>query len=246
VRERREKGTIVRGHIRISQIDYADVCDLIKHLVPPVPTYFNGTLIERPALVTTFKAKLPCQIAENGVLKDLVRVGMVEVYAGDGSGKGEILEMGIPVVQTDNGYVLNCLQKVPLGTERDNVPPAFLRAIQAALLNAVAAELEPEEVSKPWVQEAAGNANAKKETVKAVLEKQFGEHAVVATPGDPLANATAEHNGFAVIHGGSLSAPVWAAVKKHDLLKSSASVFHTPKPEELAQRDVCPKCGRPV
>jgi hypothetical protein len=28
VRERREKGTIVRGHIRISQIDYADVCDL--------------------------------------------------------------------------------------------------------------------------------------------------------------------------------------------------------------------------
>jgi hypothetical protein len=246
LRQNRPKGTLVRGRIRISQADFHDLCEKILTLIPPLPTVFNGKELTRPPLITTFQCKLPTVIAEDGVLKDRVRQGTVQVYAGYGAGKGEILEMGIPVVETDNDYICNVLQKVPLGTERDNVPPKFLRALNAALLNAIADKLTEEEASKPWVTEAAGNPNITKEALKDVLGKRFGERALVVTPGDPLANTTATLNGHTLVGGGSMSGDMWDNVKKHDLLKPTVAVYPSPKIDQLVERPVCSKCGRPV
>lgn len=239
----REVGTMFNGEIRMTRDEYAECCELMERLIPPVPTTFNGKLIAEPELVARFDAKLPTEIADDdGQLRRTVRTATVEVYAGS----GELLELGVPVVETDNGYRVNVLQKVPLNMDRDNVTPAFLKAVQAALLNHVHQKLSPEEAAAPWAQEALGDARTTPEAVRAIVTKRFGERAVVATPNDPMANAAAEAAGFTVVPGGALGADAWANVRKHEVLLPASKVFQSPKPEALANRAKCPTCGQSV
>jgi len=239
--DKRESGTRFVAEIKMTRDEYGECCEAMRRLIPPVATTFNGAEIERPDSIARFDTKLPTEIADaDGLLRRTTRLGTVEVYEGN----GELLELGIPVCETTNGYRVNVLQKVPLNMERDNVTPAFLRTIQAALLNNVHDRLSPEEASMPWAQEAAGDARATPAAVKAVIKARFGERAVVATPNDPMANAAAEAAGFTVIPGGSLSADAWANIRKHNLLLPASQVFPTPKPEALANATRCPMCGR--
>lgn len=241
-------GTLFQAEIRMARDEYADVCQQMRRLIPPCGTTFNGVEIFRPDSVCSFEAKLPTELADaDGLIRRSTRTATVEVYE-DESGSGEILEMGIPVVETDTGYRVNVLQKIPLNMDRDNVTPAFLRALNAHVLNHVHDNLTPEAASSAWVQDAAGNSLATKDAVKAVVVKRFGEHAVVATPNDPIANANAAASGFTVIPGGALSGDAWANVRKHELLQPSARVFPTPTPDEMANRQAmaakCPTCGK--
>lgn len=239
-------GTRFTAEVRMTRDEYAEACDTAKRLIPPVKTTFNGKIIDRPDSIVTFETKLPTELADNdGLIRRTVRTATVEVYESFDGG-GELLELGIPVVETDNGYRVNVLQKVPLNLDRDNVTPAFLKAINAALLNNIHAMLTAEEVSEPWAQEAAGDARATPDAVKDVLVKRFGERAVIATPGDPMANANAAASGFNVIPGGALSGNAWANVRKYNLLTPASKAFPTPTPEDMAKRaeQVCPLCGK--
>jgi hypothetical protein len=243
-----EKGTVFTAEIRMTREEYSDVCDQMAKLISPIGTVtnFNGMEIDRPTMLRSFETKLPTEIAdEEGILHRSTRNATCEVYE-DETGTGEILEMGIPVVQTENGYRVNVLQKIPLNMDRDNCTPAFLRAVQAALLNNVHEHMTDEDAAKPWAQEAAGDARATPEAVKAVITKRFGERAVVANPSDPLANANAAANGYTVISGGALSSDVWANVRKAGILLPSSHVFPTPKPETVAAASsgTCPMCGK--
>lgn len=243
----RAVGTRFEAEIRMTRDEFSDVCDRMLHLIPPVRTTFNGVEIDRPDSIARFDVKLPTEIADtDGLLRRTVRTATVEVYeATDG---GELLELGIPVVELDAGYRVNVLQKIPLNMDRDNVNPGFVRAIQAALLNHVHEQLTPDEAAKPWAQEAAGDARASRAAVKSIIKTRFGDHAVIATPGDPVANARAEAAGFTVIPGGALSGDLWANIKKNDVLLPSSKVFPTPRPDQVAaQREgagTCPTCGR--
>lgn len=243
-------GTLFQAEIKMTRDEYAEVCDQMKRLIPPVGTTFNGIEIWRLDSLCRFETKLPTEVADaDGMLRRTVRTATVEVYE-DETGTGEILEMGIPVVTTENGYRLNVLQKCPLNMDRDNVTPGFLRALQAALLNHVHDHMTEKQAADPWAQEAAGDSRATPEAVKAVVTKRFGEHAVVSTPGDPMANAAAEAAGFTVVPGGALSADAWANIRKHQVLLPSSRVFPTPSPEKLASMapsgEVCPTCGKPL
>lgn len=246
IRNKRDRGTLFAADIRMTRDELQEVCRSMQRLIPPVQTLFNGVEIDRPDSVARFSAKLPTEIADAyGMLRRTVRQTDIEVYA-DETGTGEILEMGIPVVETDNGYRVNVLQKIPLNMDRDNVTPAFLKAIQALLLNHVHDRLTPEDAASAWAQEAAGDSRATQEAVKAIVVKRFGDRAVVATPGDPMANAQAEAAGFTVIPGGALSSDVWANVRKASILLPSSKVFPTPKPDDLAAmaQTKCPLCGK--
>lgn len=245
----RPRGTIFTAEIKMTRDEYEDCCDQMKRLAPPVATTFNGREIPRHDSLATFRVKLPTEIADaDGVLRRSTSLATIEVYETIGDSRGEILELGIPVVETENGYRVNVLQKIPLNMDRDNVTPAFLRAVNAALLNNLHEHLTPEAAAAPWAQEAAGDSRATPEAVKAVIAKRFGDRAVVATPGDPMANAQAEAAGYTVIPGGALSGDVWANVRKHSLLTPASQAFPTPSPEDLAKRAAgkqpCPTCGR--
>lgn len=249
----RERGTLFMADIKMTRDEYAEIVDRIWSMIPPVETSFNGEMIGgkvRP-LVAKFLAKFPTEIADgDGVIRRTVREANVEVYRCPPGVDGLVLELGVPVVETESGYAVNVLQKIPLGVDRDNVSPAFLRTLNAHLLNHVAAELNEESVKSTWVQEAAGSALATSETVHQVVKKQFGERAVVATPNDPIANANAAASGFTLISGGALSGDVWGNVRKFQALKPASAVFPTPTADALADRNAkagtCPACNRPL
>lgn len=241
----RARGTEFTGEIRMTRDEYAEVCDAMRRLLPPVRTVFNGKELDRPDSLCTFTVKLPTEIADpDGQIRRTVRTATVEVY--EGVEGGEVLEMGIPIVATENGYRVNVMQKIPLNLDRDNVQPSFLRAVNAAVLNNMHSELSAEAAAQPWAQEAAGDARATPQAIKSVITKRFGERAVVATVGDPVANAQAEAAGFTVIPGGALSGDIWANIRKHNMLTAASKAFPTPSPESLAEsaKTRCPVCGK--
>jgi hypothetical protein len=247
----RSEGTLFSAKIRMTRDEYRECSDAINQLIPPVETLFNGSELHRPTPFCTFQAKLPTEIADqDGQLRRTVRTTTVEVYEPEDGLFGDLLELGIPVVDLESPYRINVLQKVPLNMDRDNVTPGFLRAVHAALLNNIHERLTPGQAATPWAQEAAGDARATKEAVKSVVTKRFGDRAVIANPADPMANASAASLGFTVVPGGAFSANTWANVKKHEILIPSSRMFSGPKPEALAKAveeaaKVCPACKRP-
>jgi len=240
-------GTRFHADIRMTRDELDEMCDLVRRVIPPVTTTFNGTEIPRHDSIVRFDAKLPSEVADSdGLIRRTVRTGTVEVY--ESATGGELLEMGIPVVELDMPYRVNVLQKIPLNMDRDNVTPGFVKALSVAVLNHVYDRLTSDDAVQPWAQEAASDARATKNAVQSVIRSQFGDHAVAATPNDPIANAQAQASGFAVVPGGALSGGLWANVRKHELLPPSGQVFPTPTPDQIKiQRDnagTCPTCGR--
>ena len=80
---------------------------------------------------------LPTVVADDeGVLRKTTRRTQVCVYEPLPGETATLYEMGIPVVETGDRYHVDVQQKVPLNMDRDNVTPAYLRAIRVAVLNA--------------------------------------------------------------------------------------------------------------
>lgn len=244
------RGTRFTAQIRMTRDELAECEAAIQQLIPPIETVYNGVSLPHPTLLRVIEAKLPTQIQDaEGNLRPSLRNTKVEVYAAGPDERGDVLEMGIPIQQAEWPWRLNVLQKVPLGLDRDSITDSFRRALQVAVVNAMAATLEPEIVSAPWVQESIGDARATGETVTTVIRKQFGERAVVAVVGDPIANARAEADGCTVVHGGSLGADVWANVRKHAAIIPSSRAYPTMKPEGRAavvasMGGTCPMCNQ--
>jgi hypothetical protein len=248
LKEKRDAGTQFTGIVKMTRVEHEDAVAFMRRMIPPVSTTIDGVEIERPDSLCRFTTRLPTEIADaDGNLRRTMRQCEVEVYEGDES--GEILEMGVPVVECDMPYRVNVLQKIPLNMDRDNVTPAFLKALQADVLNHMHDQLDAEEACESWVVEAAADARASTQAVDAVVRQRFGERAVIAVPGDPIANAQAEANGYTVVHGGSMSSGMWANVKKAGALLPASQVFPTMSAEQRAQAaaargGACPMCGR--
>jgi len=247
-RLRRTRGTEFTAEMRMTRAEYEDAVAFVRRMIPPVATTLNGEEIARPDSLCRFTARLQTEVADaDGNLRRTMRQCEVEVY--DGADGGELLEMGVPVVELDMPYRVNVLQKVPLNMDRDNVTPAYLKAIQAEVLNRVHHLLDAEQAADAWVAEASADARASEEAVGSVVRARFGDRAVIATPGDPMANAAAEANGYTVIPGGAMSSGAWANVRKANVLLPASKVFPTMTPAQRAEAAKaadarCPMCGR--
>lgn len=248
--EHRERGTLFEGEIRMTREEFSIVHLEAKSLIPPSGTtlIFNNEAIERPMIIKRFEAKLPTEFAgPDGLLRRTVRTATVEAFdtaGGDGL-HGGIWEMGIPVVDNDWPWTLNVQQKIPLGMERDSVPEGFRRALQVAAVNNLVSVIEDHQAGEPWAVEAIADSRISPTALQKVVQLRFGERAVIATPNDPIANATAEQAGCQVVHGGSLSAGAWANVRKYGTIPTTAMAFPTPRPSGDNPRiEYCPTCKR--
>lgn len=231
----REKGTAFVGEIKMTRAELADVEAAVARLIPHVPTTFNGLDLKRPAMLKQVNARLQTEITDDdGILRRGMRDAIVTIYPADDGEPGEILEMGVPVVECDLGYRVDVSQKIPLGVERDNVPPSFLKALRVVVLNAMHEQLDEATAASPWVSEAMGDARVQPAAFSAVIKSRFGERAVVAVPGDPSANAQAEAAGFQVIHGGALSGDAWGNARKFAAMPTSSAVFPSASAAGLA------------
>lgn len=249
----RPVGTLFSADTRMTRAEHDDAVAYIRRMLPPVATTLNGEPLDRPDSLARFTARLQTEIAdEDGNLRRTMRQCEVEIYDSPDA-EGELLEMGVPVVETEMPYRVNVLQKVPLNMDRDNVTPAFLRALQAEVLNHMHDRLDAEEAAEAWVVEASADPRASSEAVGAVVRHRFGERAVIATPNDPMANAQAQAMGYTVIPGGAMPSGAWANVRKAGVLLPSSRVFPSMTPEQRAEMAAaeqasgqarCPLCGK--
>jgi len=231
-RRKRAVGTRFSAEIRMSRDDVAAADRLFARLIPPdgIVTTLNGrTLPDRPRDADV-RARLTTEIAgpEDGVLRRTKREATINIYAAPGD--GWLYELGIPVVEIGGPFDVDVRQRVPLNMERDNVTPAYLRDVRAAVFNAAHGMIDGDGMADPWVTDASGAPGASPDAVRAMVAGRFGAGAVAYDPSDPQANKSAVANGVQVIHGRTLTKEQWANVRDAGAAPPAGRVYPTPKP----------------
>lgn len=232
-RDRRDRGSVVSGCLKMTREQYAEVIALLRSLLHDdgVALRVNDERLPSREPVRTFAAKLPTVLAdEAGVLRQRVRettVRLFEPLPGEAAG---VYELGVPVVETGDKYHVCVGQKVPLTLDRTNVPPSYLRLVRTLVLNETADLLRQDEASEQWVREATSEARCSPAAVEAVVTHRFGEKRTVFDPNDREANANAVANGYTVIHGSMLSKGEWENVRAKAPVAPSGRLFPTLRP----------------
>lgn len=116
-RIQRECGTVFNGVLRMTRDEYAQTCQAVRTLIPPqgVETTFNGEVLVSRQPVDEFQATLETEIADaEGYLRRTRRRTTVRVYEPLAGEMPSLYELGIPVVETDDRYHYEVMQKVPL------------------------------------------------------------------------------------------------------------------------------------
>jgi hypothetical protein len=94
---------------------------------------------------------------------------------------------------------------VPVGFDRDNVPPAYLRQLRTEALNALHSQISPKDVNETWVRDAVSSKDVTQEAFKAVLDQRFGENRIMADPTDTEATRRAIAAGYTPVYGNQLT-----------------------------------------
>ena len=237
-RKKTESGSVFEAEIRLNQTEFDSVVEHAWTLIPPPHCVTTlkiegnpGEVLPHRDPVAEFEISLPTNICDaNGVMKRSKRKTVVQVFEPLEDEEPSIYEMGIPVVDTCDKYHVNVMQKVPVNMNRDNVPPAYLRQVRAAVLNHTATMLSKEEAKEGWVTNALGSDDIEDAAVHATLEKRYGKKRAIFDPSDPEANMHLTSEGYSVIHGSSLPKDAWANVRRTGAAKPSGRIRPTPKP----------------
>jgi len=138
--ERRDRGSVFTGRIRMTQDEYVHVCDYLRSLLLPdgIAVTFNGDRLMPRQPINTFEASLETQIADDkGVMRPTTRKAQVSLYEPLPGEVAHLYEMGLPIVETGDKWHVSIAQKIPLNRDRNNVRPAYLRAVRTLVLNAM-------------------------------------------------------------------------------------------------------------
>ena len=201
-------GSVFEATVRLTRAQVEEAVAAANTLIPPdgIATTVNGRPIVRPDLLASTEATLPTVIGDDeGVLRRSRRRTTVKVYDANGE-PGWIYELGIPVVQTGDTWHYDVDQKIPLNLDRDNVPPAYLRQLRAAVLNVTADLISEDDASETWVREAASDPSCSPEAFQRSLDARFGRKRFMHDPSDPEANHRLISRGYRPVYGNQLSA----------------------------------------
>lgn len=232
-RTRREAGSCITVNLPLTRAEHTELLDAAHRVIVPkgLTTSINGKALPCREAITEFTVGLPTIVADaEGVMKPTTRRTIVQVYEPEPGEVATLYEMGIPVVETGDRFHVNVGQKVPLTLDRDNVTPAYLRAIRVAVLNATHDRITGEDATKTWVKEACSDHHIEDAAVCRTMTLRFGERAVAYDPSDPEANKRAVADGRQVVHGGNLSALEWDMARRAGALPAAGTVTPSPKP----------------
>lgn len=240
-------GSRVTLHLPLTRLEHEELLSVAFSVIVPdgIRTTINGSAIVRRKCVAEFSVSLPTVVSDDdGVMKPTVRRTLVRVYEPAVCERTMLYEMGIPVVETGDKYHVDIQQKVPLNMDRDNVTPAYLRAVRVAVLNATFGKLDEGEAARPWVREACSDERVHDEAASRALTLRFGAGAVAYDPMDTEANKIAVSEGRQVVYGGHLSGDEWVIAKRVGSLKPAGLVTPSPKPfsPDGEQLTLLPRC----
>jgi len=242
----RVEGTRVETLLKMSRADVERMIAAIHSLIVPPSIRLTLQVGEEPfaligarEMMKSFEATLPTEIAdEEGYLRPTARKTTIEVYKPREGEKATLYEMGIPVVETDDAWHINVLQKVPLNTDRDNVTPSYLRKIRTEVLNACVDQITPEEARASWTNDVLSDDKVAPEVVNTILTHRYGDKRVIRDPSDPESTKIAVSQGYAVIEAGTFSRAVWDNIRSSGAALPSGKVTPSPKPYSEDGRDL--------
>jgi hypothetical protein len=231
--DRRERGSVFQGRIRMTQDEYSRVCDYLRSLLLPdgIVVTFNGNRLLPRKPVHTFTASLETQVADDkGVMRPTTRKTQVSLYDPLPGEVPSLYEMGLPIVETGDRWSVNVAQKVPLNRDRNNVRPAYLRTVRTLVLNEMHGRLSQEDANADWVRQASSDPSCSDEAIERVLDMRFGEKRAAFDPNDPEANKRWVAEGGTLVYGPMLSGEEWQNAKRAGAIQSAGQLRPTPKP----------------
>lgn len=231
--DKRERGSVFTGRIRMTQEEFTDVCDYLRSLLLPdsIVVTFNGQQILPRKPIHSCTASLETVLAnDKGVLRPTVRkteISLFEVLPGE---TASLYELGLPVVAIGDKWHVNIQQKVPLSNSRDNVPPRYLKAVRTLILNEMYSRLTEEDANADWVRQAGSDPNCSPDAIKKVLALRFGDKFAKYNPNERESGKRFVAEGGTLVYGPMLSPGEWQNAKKAEAIKSSDEFCPTPKP----------------
>jgi hypothetical protein len=231
-RQKRDRGSVFKGRIKMTRDEYPIVCDYLRSLLLPenVVVTFNGDRLLPRKPLRTFDASLETVVAdEEGVMRLRVRKTQVGIYEKLPGEVVSLYEMGLPVVETGDKWHINVGQKVPLNRDRDNVRPACLQAVRVAVLNAAHDLLTTDdEGTAAWCKLAGADERCSDQAIKHLIRLRFGEKVASPDPSDIEAMKTFQSQGGTIVVG--LSKGEWANVRRSGAVLPAGKICPTAKP----------------
>jgi hypothetical protein len=231
-RQKRERGSVFQGCIKLTREEYPEVCDYLRSLLLPhnIVVTFNGDRLLPRKPLRTFDASLETLLADDqGVMRPRVRKTQVAIYEALPGEVTGLHEMGLPVVETGDRWHVSVGQKVPLNRDRDNVRPAYLQAVRVGVLNAAYDLLTAEEeATAGWCKLAGSDQRCSDEAIKHLIKLRFGEKVAAPDPSDVEAMKRFQSEGGTIVVG--LSKSEWANVKRSGAVLPAGQICPTAKP----------------
>ena len=121
-------------------------------------------------------------------------------------------------------------QKVPLNRDRNNVKPAFLRAVRTLVLNEMNERLTDDDANDDWVRQASSDPACSDQAIRRVLDLRFGEKRAAYDPTDPEANKTWVSKGGTRGLRFDDERQEWKKAKEAGAIQPAGRLCPTPKP----------------
>lgn len=234
-RQKRDRGSIFQGRIRMTREEYPAVCDYLRSLLLPenIVVTFNGDRLLPRKPLRTFEASLETLVADDqGVMRPRQRKTTVSICEALPGETPSLYEMGLPIVETGDKWQVSVGQKVPLNRDRDNVRPAYLQAVRVAVLNAAYDLLTTEEeATAAWCKLAGADQRCSDLAIKHLVRLRFGEKIAAPDPSDIEAMKAFTAQGGTIVVG--LSKGEWANVKRAGAVLPAGQICPTAKPYSL-------------
>src|SRR5947209_3736709 len=231
-RQKRERGSVFQGTIRMTREEYPEVCDYLRSLLLPegIVVTFNGDRLLPRKPLRTFETSLETLVADDqGVMRSRVRKTQVAIFEAMPGEVPSLYEMGLPVVETADRWHVNIGQKCPLNRDRDNVKPSFLQAVRVAVLNAAHFLLATEEeATAAWCKLAGSDQRCSDEAIKHLVRLRFGEKVAAPDPSDIEAMKRFQSEGGTIVVG--LSKGEWSNVRRSGAVLPAGQICPTAKP----------------
>jgi hypothetical protein len=233
---RRDAGTVIEARYVMTAADLSEFESLLDLCLAPdgMTMLYNGTKIAPRNELATGRHYLPTLAPDsNGVMRSVTRKAPVSLYPATNDETPMVMELGIPIVETEGRWHINIAQRIPLNRDRDNVTPSFRRHLVMALAEIAVRTglLREEDASHPWVTTALNNRHLAPEAVEGIITARYGHNRVIADPSDTEATVKAAAEGHAVIHGGAMSKAAWDNVRRHGVAEAAgATKFATRTP----------------
>ena len=224
-RRKLQQGTRFWAELRGGADRYDQIIQFLHRIIVPsrLILLVNGDEVPHRKSLHVFSHQLLTEQGDD--LRPTRRITDVKVYGVEGDESATLYELGIPVVETGDKWHVSIEQKVPLNTDRDNVTPAYLKTVRVEVFNEMHEQVEEEEITEAWVNEAASDKRCDDAAVVDFLTKKYGERSVASDPFNPEADKHAVHKGYTLIPARGLTRGQRDNLKGTGVLISSTKQF---------------------